>query len=151
MKKVDEIFPDLGLAPALIITVAISATLQLSGSWLAMLVAGALGALFVKRYRTAFLVGFFGVLLGWLALYIYVIIAAQGLIIADFFIGLLGLHGLGWLVIVIGCLIGGLLGGFGAMLGRSIVELVDDLIPTNDKEVEESTEGIPIETEVETE
>ena len=137
MKKIDEVFPDIGIAPALIITIVISAALQLSGSWTAMFVAGALGSLFVRRHRKAFLVGFFGVFFGWLILFTYVILTAQALVIADFFLSQLGLSGLGWLVIVISCLIGGLLGGFGALLGRSVVELVDGLIPQErEKEVE---------------
>jgi hypothetical protein len=134
MKKVDEIFPELGFFPALTITIAIGAALQLSGAWITMLLAGILGSLFVRRHRIAFLVGFLGVFLAWLVLYIYLIATAQALVIADFFIGLLGLSGLGWLVIVIGCLIGGLLGGFGALLGRSVIELVDELMPEEEEE-----------------
>jgi len=129
MKKIDNIIPDLGLIPALIITIVFAAALQLSGSWIAMFVAGALGSLFVGRHRLAFLVGFIGVFLGWLILFSYLIFTAQALPIADFFVSQLGLSGMGWLVILISCIIGGLLGGFGAILGRSIVELVDELIP----------------------
>ncbi|MBN2229164.1 MAG: hypothetical protein JW779_06180 [Candidatus Thorarchaeota archaeon] len=137
MKKIDEVFPDIGIAPALIVTIVISAALQLSGSWTAMFVAGVLGSLFVRRHRKAFLVGFLGVFIGWSILFTYVILTAQALVIADFFLSQLGLSGLGWLVIVISCLIGGLLGGFGALLGRSVVELVDGLIPQErEKEVE---------------
>jgi hypothetical protein len=129
MKKVDEIFPDLGFIPALIITLVISAALQLGGAWIAMLVAGAVGSLFVRRHRTAFLIGFVGAFAGWLVLFFYLILTAHALIIADFFLGLLGLSGLGWLVIVISCLMGGLLGGFGGIVGRSVVEVIDELIP----------------------
>ena len=135
MNKIDEIFPELGVIPAMIITVAIGAALQLSGAWITMIMAGVLGSLFVRRHRIAFLVGFVGVFVAWLVLFIYLILTAQALVIADFFLGLLGLSGLGWLVIVISCLIGGLLGGFGGLLGRSVVELVDELIP---EEAEES-------------
>ena len=135
MNKIDEIFPELGVIPAMIITVAIGAALQLSGAWITMIMAGVLGSLFVRRHRIAFLVGFVGVFVAWLVLFIYLILTAQALVIADFFLGLLGLSGLGWLVIIISCLIGGLLGGFGGLLGRSVVELVDELIP---EEAEES-------------
>ncbi|TFG32759.1 hypothetical protein EU527_09520 [Candidatus Thorarchaeota archaeon] len=128
MKKIDEVFPDIGMIPALIITIVIAAVLQLGGSWIAMFVAGAMGALFVKRHRKAFFVGFVGVFIGWLLLFSYLILTAQALTIADFFLSQLGLSGLGWLVVVISCLIGGLLGGFGALLGRSIVELLDGII-----------------------
>ena len=140
MKKIDNIFPDIGLIPALVITIVIAAVLQLGGSWIAMFVAGALGSLFVRRHRLAFLVGFIGVFLGWLFLFSYLILTAQALPIADFFVGLLGLTGMGWLVILISCIIGGLLGGFGALLGRSVLELIDEFIPES-KESEISTES----------
>jgi hypothetical protein len=130
MRRIDDIFPKLGIFPALIITIVFGAALQLSGAWMTMLMAGVLGSLFVKRHRIAFLVGFLGVFIAWLLLFVYLIVTAQALVIADFFLGLLGLSGLGWLLIVISCLIGGLLGGFGAILGRSLVELVDSLLPS---------------------
>jgi len=131
MRKIDDIIPDIGFFPALILTIALGAAMQLGGSWFAMLIAGALGSLFVRRHRIAFLVGFLGILFAWLILFIYLILTAQALMIAEFFIGLLELSGLGWLVIVISCLIGGLLGGFGALFGRSFVELIDELIPND--------------------
>lgn len=133
MTKIDDIFPDIGLVAALIITTVIAAALQLGGSWFAMLVAGAIGSLFVRRHRFAFLVGFMGVFLGWLILYVYLIATAQALVIADFFLGLLGLSGLGWLVIAIGCLLGGLLGGFGGLFGRSLIEFIDELLPSSEQ------------------
>ncbi|MFX1369554.1 MAG: hypothetical protein ACFFAY_13230 [Promethearchaeota archaeon] len=133
MKKIDDIFPDIGFLPALIVTIALSAALQLGGSWFAMLIAGALGSLFVRRHRIAFLVGLLGVMIAWLILYLYLIATAQAMAIADFFIGQLGLTGLGMLVFVIGSLLGGLLGGFGALFGRSLVEFIDELIPDDDQ------------------
>ena len=129
MTKIDDIFPNIGVIPAFILTTTFAAALQLSGSWFVMLVAGALGSLFVRRHRFSFLVGFLGVLVGWLILYVYLIATAQALVIADFFLGLLGISGLGWLVIVIGCILGGLLGGFGGLFGRSLVEFIDELLP----------------------
>ena len=132
MPKIDEIFPDIGVIAAFIIVTVVATVLQLGGSWVAMLVAGALGSLFVRRHRLAFLVGFLGVFVGWLILYIYLIATAQAMLIADFFLGLLGLSGMGWLVLVISCLMGGFLGGFGGLLGRSVVELVDELIPADE-------------------
>ncbi|MCK5302439.1 MAG: hypothetical protein KAJ96_04790, partial [Candidatus Thorarchaeota archaeon] len=52
------------------------------------------------------------------------------------------LSGLGWLVIVISVLLGALLGGFGGLLGRSIVDLVDELMPSKTR-----TEAAPIQEE----
>jgi hypothetical protein len=131
MKKIDDIIPDIGFLPALIVTIALSAAMQLGGSWFAMLVAGALGSMFVRRHRIAFLVGFLGVLIAWFILFAYLTLTAQAMAIANFFIGLLGLTGMGLLVIVISCLLGGLLGGFGGLFGRSLIELIDELIPSD--------------------
>ena len=138
MTKIDDTLPELKLILAILVTFVIALVFQLSGVWTTMLIAGVIGSLFVRHHRIAFPVGFLGVLLAWLVLYVIDIVTAQGLMIADFFLGLLGLEGLGWLLIVIGCVIGGLLGGFGALLGRSIVELIDAILPEG---VESSVEG----------
>ncbi len=55
-------------------------------------------------------------------------ITSQASVVAEFFSGLLGLTGLGWLVMVISVLVGALLGAFGGLLGRSVYELIDELI-----------------------
>ncbi|MGQ4911511.1 MAG: hypothetical protein ACP6KW_05020 [Candidatus Thorarchaeota archaeon] len=128
MKRIDDTVPAFSAILVLALDVVLAVVLQLSGLWITMILVGALGALFVRRHRTAFLTGFLGVLIGWAILYTYAIVTAQGLAVADFFIGLLGFSGLGWVVIVIGCIIGGLLGATGALLGRSLIELIDDLI-----------------------
>jgi hypothetical protein len=140
MRKLDSIFPSLKFLPALVITLVLGITLQLSGAWITMLLAGVLGSLFVRRHRSAFAVGFFGILFAWAILFTYVAVTAHALEIADFFIGLLGLSGMGMLVIVISCLIGGLLGGFGGLLGRSIVELVDELSPGGPEKTSEDSD-----------
>ena len=140
MKKIDDIIPDIGFFPALIVAIALSAALQLGGSWFAMLVAGALGSMFVRRHRIAFLVGFLGVMIAWFFLFVYLILTAQAMAIANFFISLLGLTGMGFLVIVISCLLGGLLGGFGALFGRSLIELINELLPDDDQPAPAETE-----------
>ena len=131
MKKIDDTIPDIGFLPALIITIVFSIALQLPGDWKLMLIAGALGALFVRRIRKAFLVGFLGVGLAWGLIFAYLIAAAQAMAVANMFISLLGLEGLGAIVIVISILIGALLGGFGGMLGRTIYELIDEFLPSD--------------------
>ncbi|TFG33650.1 hypothetical protein EU527_07530 [Candidatus Thorarchaeota archaeon] len=134
MKKIDEIMPELGLLPALVITTVFGIVFELTGDWRTMFIAGALGALFVRRIRKAFLVGFLGVGIAWSILFVYLVVTAQALNVANFFIALLGLDGLGALVIIISVLIGALLGGFGAVLGRAIYEFVDELIVTYSKD-----------------
>ena len=131
MGKIDDTIPDIGFLAALVITIVFGLALQLAGDWKLMLIAGALGALFVRRIRKAFLVGFLGIGIAWSILFVYLSIAAQAMAVADIFIGLLGLSGLGALVIVISVLIGAMLGGFGGMLGRALYELLDEFLPSD--------------------
>jgi hypothetical protein len=131
MGKIDDTIPDIGFLAALVITIVFGLALQLAGDWKLMLIAGALGALFVRRIRKAFLVGFLGIGLAWSILFVYLSMTAQAMAVANIFIGLLGLEGLGAVVIVISILIGALLGGFGGMLGRALYELIDEFLPSD--------------------
>ncbi len=134
MGKIDDTIPDIGFLAALVITIVFGLALQLAGDWKLMLIAGALGALFVRRKRIAFLVGLLGVGLAWTFLFVYLSITAQAMAVAEIFIGLLDLSGLGALVIVISVLIGAMLGGFGGMLGRALYELLDEFLPSDSGE-----------------
>jgi len=142
MRKLDYIFPHFNFPTLVLVLMVIALALQLSGAWVTMLIAGALGALLTRRHRTAFFAGFIGVAIAWTAIFVYLSLTTQALAIAEFFNGLLGRSGMGWLVIVISILLGALLGGFGGLLGRSVVELVDELIP-----VETSSETAPVQEE----
>jgi hypothetical protein len=154
MGKIDDTFPDLGILRALVLTIVFGIVFQLAGSWMLMLVVGALGALFVRRIRKAFLVGFLGVGIAWTILFVYLSVTAQAMAVANIFIGLLGeaLVGLGILVIVISVLIGAMLGGFGGMLGRALYEVIDEFLPS-ESGVEQTppSEPEPVEEEPATE
>jgi hypothetical protein len=126
MRKLDDIFPNLGFMKALIVVIVLAIALELSGAWITMLIAGAFGGLFTRKTSHAFLVGLLGVGLAWGVLFLYLSMTAQAMAIANIFIGLLGLHGMGWLVFFVSILIGALLGGFGGLLGRSLAEVVDE-------------------------
>ena len=142
MRKLDDIFPHFNFPTLVLVLTVIALALQLSGAWVTMIIAGALGALLTRRHRTAFLAGFIGVAIAWTAIFVYLSLTTQAMAIAEFFIGLLGLSELGWLVIVISVLLGALLGGFGGLLGRSVVELVDELMPSDT-----GIEAAPVEEE----
>lgn len=131
MSKIDDTVPEIGFLPALVLTIIFGIVLQLAGNWMLMLFVGAFGALFVRRIRKAFLIGFLGVGLAWSILFVYLVITAQAMAVANMFIGLLGLYGMGAVVIVISVLIGALLGGFGGMLGRALYELIDEYLPSD--------------------
>lgn len=128
MPKIDESIPKLPFVLVIVCVLILGVLFQLTGLWILMLLAGGIGALFCRSLKRAFIAGFLGVGLAWAILFGYLILTAQALAIADFFIALLGLSGFGWLVIVISIMIGALLGGFGAVLVRAIVEFVDEII-----------------------
>jgi hypothetical protein len=132
--RTGDMFPNIGVVPAFIVVAIIAIALQLSGIWVTMIIAGAFGALFTRGYLRSFIAGFAGVALAWVLLYVYLIITSQGMEIAEFFIGLLSLTGMGWLVFVIGTVLGALLGGFGAILGRATINLVDAYLDKKDSE-----------------
>jgi hypothetical protein len=128
LRKIDESIPELPFVVVVVCVLILAVLLQLAGLWIMMLLVGGIGALFCRSLKCAFAAGFLGVGMAWAILFAYLILAAQAVAIADFFITLLGLSGLGWLVIVISIIIGALLGGFGAVLVRALVELVDEVI-----------------------
>jgi hypothetical protein len=140
MRKIDDVVPDIRFLPALVLTTVFGIALQLAGDWKLMLIAGALGALFIRRLRIAFLLGFLGVGLAWSILFVYLALTVQAMAVANMFIGLLGLEGLGIIVIVISVLIGALLGGFGGLLGRAIYEMIDEILPS------ETSDAMPTES-----
>lgn len=105
--------------------IVLAVVLQFSGAWAAMLIAGVFGGFFTRRYLRAFLAGFLGVGIAWSIMFLYLVATTPALAIAGFFIGLLGLsENLGVAVILIAIMVGALLGGFGAILGRTVCELV---------------------------
>jgi len=146
MGKIDDTVPDVGFLAALVITIVFGIVFQLAGDWKLMLIAGALGALFVRRIRKAFLVGFLGIGIAWSILFAYLTVTAQAMAVAEIFIGLLDLSGFG------GVLIGALLGGFGGMLGRALYELIDEFLPSDSGGEQTSPpEPEPVEEEATTE
>ena len=128
MRKIDDMFPDLGFLRALMVVIVLGFVFQLSGVWMTMIIVGVFGAFFTRRHRHSFLVGLLGVGIAWTVFFVYLTMTAQALAVAEFFISLLGISG-GILVIVISVLLGSLLGGFGGLFGRSLVELIDEFIP----------------------
>ena len=86
-----------------------------------MLIAGVFGGLLTRRHRLAFLAGLLGVGIAWTGIFAFLAATAQAMAVANFFIALLGLDGMGWLVIVISVLLGAFLGGFGGIFGRSLI------------------------------
>ena len=108
------------------ITMAIALVLQMTGLWILMIPAGAIGSLTVKKMRHAFLTGFLGVALAWSVIFLVLNAFAQAYIVGEFFATLIGLPGFGRWIVSISILIGGLLGASGAIVGRAVVEIAEE-------------------------
>jgi hypothetical protein len=114
--------------PNLAIVTILGLTLQLTGVWVTMLIAGVFGGFFTKRNSKAFLVGFLGIGIAWSIIFIYLVIATPAITIAGFFINMLGLNeSFSIILIVISVLIGAIFGGLSSILGRAVHELVQAL------------------------
>ena len=91
--------------------------------------AGIAGGVTVKKFRNAFIAGFLGVGTAWAIIFLILNTFAQAYAIGEFFAVLIGLPGFGRAIVSISILIGGLLGASGAIVGRAIMELLQDVRP----------------------
>ncbi|MGY5872203.1 MAG: hypothetical protein RTV72_08170 [Candidatus Thorarchaeota archaeon] len=108
--------------------------LQVSFQWPAMIIVGALAGLFVKRHRHAFIAGFWGVALAWCALFVIHVELFHAYEIGEFFASLIGAPGLGRFIVSLSILLGGMLGGLGALVGYCVVDLAQEYRSHHSKE-----------------
>jgi hypothetical protein len=118
-----------GIYHGYFLTLLIALPLQLIGYWTLMILAGIAGGVTVKRYRHAFIAGFLGVATAWSIIFVFLNAFAQAYVIGEFFAALIGLPGFGRWIVSLSILIGGLLGASGSILGRAIVELIEEFRP----------------------
>ncbi|UCE09392.1 MAG: hypothetical protein JSW61_10500 [Candidatus Thorarchaeota archaeon] len=108
-------------------TILLAFILQQTGFWVLMIPAGAIGAVFTRRILHAFVTGFLGVATAWSMIFLYLNYIGQAYVVGEFFAVLIGAPGFGRLVVSLSILLGGLLGGFGGVVGRTSLELVEEL------------------------
>jgi hypothetical protein len=89
-----------------------------------MLIAGAAGGVISRNWKFAFIAGFLGVGVAWSILFLFLNEFFQGKVIAEFFATILGLQGWGRWVQSLSVILGGLLGGTGAITGRLLFEII---------------------------
>lgn len=115
-----------------IATLAAAVLLELIGllweyAWILMVVAGFLGGFLIKKAGLGFLAGFLGVIVAWLIYFIAFSFLGPVWAFADTLAGLFGLEGMGFVVIILALvLIGGLIGGLGALNGHFIGSLLSE-------------------------
>ena len=84
------------------------------------------GCIFVKRHIHAFIAGFLGVATAWSILFVVLVAVAQAYVVGEVFAILIGAPGMGRFIVSLSILIGGFLGGSGALVGYSVKDLVID-------------------------
>ncbi len=97
--------------------------MQLLGHWELMILAGALGCFYVKRHSHAFIAGFLGVACAWSILFVILVQFSQAYVVAELFASLIGAAGFGRFIVSFTILLGCLLGGSGALVGFSIIDI----------------------------
>jgi hypothetical protein len=122
----EKYFHNTGVAYSFFITTIIAIGLQLLGHWELMIFAGAFGCVYVKRHTHAFIAGFLGVAVSWSILFMILVQFSQAYVVAELFATLIGAAGLGRFIVSLSILIGGFLGGSGALVGYSFINLVDE-------------------------
>ena len=116
-----------GVYHGYVFTFLLALSFQLIGHWAFMIIAGLVGGVTVKRFRHAFIAGFLGVATAWSIIFLFLNTFAQAYLIGEFFAALIGLPGFGRWIVSLSILIGGLLGASGAIVGRAVVELADEI------------------------
>ena len=116
-----------GIYHGYFVTLLIALPLQLIGHWAPMIPTGFVGGLTVRKMRHAFIARFLGVATAWSIIFVYLNTFAQAYVIGEFFATLIGLPGFGRWIISLSILSGGLLGASGAIVGRAVLELAEEL------------------------
>ncbi len=111
----------------IIVIVIVSAILfTITGIWQLIVVAGFLGGFFTRKGKKGFLVGFMGVFLGWMALFLYYALTTEMLYFFQFWmVETLGIT-IEWLylLMMICSAFGGLIGGLGGLNGALVSNIV---------------------------
>jgi len=102
----------------ILITFFVALIFEIIGLWQAMVIAGISGSLVVKRSCQAFLVGFSGVVISWLIIFIYSGIRHQIFPLMKITAQVMMLPpSLSFLIFIGTLLLGGILGGLGGLNG----------------------------------
>jgi len=107
-------------------TVLLGALFELAGWWYLMLLAGGFaGFLMKKSVLYSFVIGFAGIALVWFCFFIYFMIIGPLFELTALIASILGfLEGSSEILVLITIIIGGLLGGLGAMNGTYLAGLI---------------------------
>jgi hypothetical protein len=123
----ERLFLDTGVFHGYMTTTLLAFILQQTGFWVLMIPAGFVGAIFTKRILHAFAAGFLGVGTAWSGIFLFLNYYGQAYVVGEFFATLIGVPGFGRFIVSLSILIGGLLGGFGGVLGRTSLDLLEEI------------------------
>ena len=105
-----------------LVALGLAVTLELTGVYLLMILAGGIAGFFVKKGWLSFFIGFISVALAW---GIYFIVFAFMGPLSEFFSLIGSIIGIsGTILMIMSIIVGGLLGGVGALIGAYVTQLI---------------------------
>jgi hypothetical protein len=105
-----------------LVAIALGFLLDLTGLWFLMLIAGAACGFLAKQGLKSFIVGFAGIVVAWGIYFVDYTIASSFFKFVDLIGTAIGLPG--EILVIVALLIGGSLGGVGALVGAFTTQLV---------------------------
>jgi hypothetical protein len=108
----------LSLIDGILVTLLLGIFLK---TWLVLFLSGIVCGLYYEKVRMGLLIGFLANFLGWLIfLLYYMVFFPNALVMGDVFLSLAGAGGLGFIVIILTLMIGGIGGLIGGYIGSAI-------------------------------
>jgi hypothetical protein len=111
-----------------LVCLGLGVSLQLLGfiwsyAWILMVAAGFMGGFLIKSSGLGFLAGFLGVLGSWLIYFIIYMFQGPFFEFSNLIASILGIGDLGFVVIILALIIGGVIGGLGGLNGHLVAVL----------------------------
>ncbi len=119
---IKELFYSENVFIGFIIAFVLALYLEITGVYLLMLLVGGVAGFFVKRGWLSFIIGFMSVALAWGIYFIFFAFIGP---LGEFFIligSIIGISGV--ILMILSLIIGGLLGGIGALVGAYTTQLI---------------------------
>lgn len=113
------------LLTGFLVSLGLGVSLQLLGfiwsyAWILMLAAGFVGGFLVKSSGLGFLTGFLGVVSSWFLYFIIYMFQGPFFEFSNLIASILGIGDLGFVVIILALIIGGVIGGLGGLNGHLV-------------------------------
>lgn len=130
MERIYAVYMKYQVLFAMLVSFLMALLFTLTPLWQLSILAGIMGGFLVSKMKCGAFSAFVGTALGWTVYVLINVISNQTHVLFDNLGGLLGLTGIGFWLIVVVILVGGLLGMLGGIIGAGIRIIVNPYINT---------------------